>query len=245
MRLERFELHPHLRAAFTGRAEGNQATHTAAQDPGEVERARAFVASEVGLDRDALRYMVQVHSPRLAPVAQPGQAPPTADALMDRSGALAPVVLTADCVPVLIAASLSGGPTALVAAHAGRAGLLDGVLQASVDGLLAAGATELEAWIGPSICGACYEVPASLQEQSEARMPGISARTSWGTPSLDLPGASARLLAELGVLVHQSAECTLEQSDWFSYRGGDTKHRNASLLWDASLARGAQHASTT
>ena len=229
MRIERFEKHPGVRVAFSGRAEGNQASHTGLE-PGEVAAARAALAGRLGLGPERLAFMSQVHSATVATAPAPGAAVPEADALLDAEGGLAPVVLTADCVPVAIAGSV-GKRTVLAVAHAGRPGLLGGVLEATLEALREQGASELEAGIGPAVCGACYEVPEAMRAEAEASLPGISSVTSWGTPALDLPGASAALLERAGVLVHSSHACTLEDRAWFSYRGGDKAPRNATLLW--------------
>lgn len=233
MRLERFEHYPRVVAAFTGRAEGNLAAHTGG-DPDHVATQRALVASRLGMTFSRLGFMHQVHSAVVAPVGAPEDPAPVADALLDASGRRAPVVLTADCVPVLFAAgstSPSQTEPLLAAAHAGRNGLLDGVLLATVRELAAAGGTDVEAWIGPSICGECYEVPLELQSAAEARMPGISSTTSWGTPALDLVGAAERELSAAGVLVHRTGVCTLHGEGYFSYRAGDATPRNASLVY--------------
>lgn len=241
MRLESFELYPGLAAAFTGRAEGNLAAHTGAA-PDQVARQRTELAARLGLDAGRLGFMHQVHSAVVAPVAAPLAPAPVADALLDASGTRAPVVLTADCVPVVLAAAAptrgapSDAPPLLAAAHAGRNGLLDGVLLATVGWLREAGGTGLEAWIGPSICGACYEVPAQMQAESEERLPGISSTTSWGTPSLDLVEAARQQLRAAGVLVHSTDVCTLHGEGYFSYRGGDKGPRNASLVFSRTEA---------
>lgn len=229
MRVESFLLHPEVRVAFTGRAEANQAVHTGL-GPESAAAARAAVAEQLGLGPERLRYMSQVHSARVALVAPPGEAVPEADALLDPTGALAPVVLTADCLPLAFAARVEG-QTVLAVTHAGRPGLLAGVVQATLAELEARGAQRIEAWIGPAVCGACYEVPAAMQEEAEALLPGISSTTTWGTAALDLPGAAERILQAAGVTVHRSHECTLEDRRWFSYRGGDARERNATLAW--------------
>lgn len=228
MRLERFENHPDVLAAFTGRLEGDLALREDGR-AGEVLAARAFVASGLGFEPRRLRFMRQVHSAHVAPVAPAGGPAPTADALLDPLGVTAPVVLTADCVPVVFAAA---GPlgTVLAVAHAGRNGLLAGVLSATARAIVEARGEKIEAWVGPSVCGACYEVPEAMRESAEALSPGIGATTSWGTPSLDLPNAAARQLASLGVLVHSTGACTLHQEGYHSYRGGDEVGRNGSLV---------------
>ncbi|MBX4303668.1 laccase domain-containing protein, partial [Mycobacterium tuberculosis] len=82
----------------------------------------------------------------------------------------------------------------LAVAHAGRKGLLDGVLQATVEAARAHGAEQLTAWIGPAVCGRCYEVPGEMARSAERILPGITTTTARGTPGLDLPGAARSLL---------------------------------------------------
>ena len=229
MRVLPFSLHPHVVAAFSGRDEGNQATHTG-EDPARVGRSRAVLAAELSVQPERLRWLHQVHSARVVPAPSSGDDTPEADAMLDVSASLAPVILTADCLPVLFAARGAELETRLAAAHAGRRGLLAGVLTTTVQSLRAGGADRAEAWIGPAICGACYEVPADMREQAEAERPGIGALTSWGTASLDLPAAAEAELSALGVLVHRSGTCTLHDPGYFSYRAGDVSARNASVV---------------
>ena len=67
----------------------------------------------------------------------------------------------------------SGGRTGLPApccgvVHAGRPGLFSGVIPAAVEQMRAAGAEDIRAWLGPSVCGQCYEVPAELRDEVAA-----------------------------------------------------------------------------
>ena len=61
------------------------------------------------------------------------------------------------------------------------------------------GATAVEAWVGPHICGACYEVPEALQSEVAAREPASLSTTSWGTPALDIGAGVRAQLARAGV----------------------------------------------
>ena len=98
--------------------------------------------------------MRQVHSTVVAPAA-PGQEP-TADALvadLRGRGPLAVGVLTADCVPLLLA---SADGRLLAAVHAGRRGMCEGVVDAALGEMTRLGAVvpDILAALGPSICGA-------------------------------------------------------------------------------------------
>ena len=100
--------------------------------------------------------------------------------------------------------------------------------------LRAAGARQIEAWIGPAICGACYEVPDAMAAAASAQRPGIGSRTRRGTTALDLPHAAATELRNLGVAVTESGICTLENEDYFSYRRDPGTGRLAGLVWDSA-----------
>lgn len=154
---------------------------------------------------------------------------PVADAAVTGQRGIALMIRVADCVPVLFADAEAG---LIGAAHAGRAGLLGGVLGATVAALRASGARRLQAWIGPHICGACYEVPEQMAAAAAAQLPQCGATTSWGTPAIDLGAGAAAQLAQLGVAVTEASECTLTSPDLFSHRGdGPQTGRQIGLVW--------------
>src|SRR5205085_1340280 len=117
------------------------------------------------------------------------------------------------------------------AAHCGRPGLLAGVVPATAQALRDLGAGSLTAWVGPHICGACYEVPADLQEEVAAAVPASRATTSWGTPSLDIGAGVRAQLEAAGVEVVDVSRCTRESADLYSYRrDGAGSGRQAGLI---------------
>jgi YfiH family protein len=188
------------------------------------------VEAELGVRVRAVR---QIHSDRVL-VVDPDTDPATlawtpADALVTTATGVALAVRAADCLPVLFADPDAG---VVGAAHAGRVGLGAGVLAATVARLADFGATRITAWIGPHICGACYEVPESLRDEFAILHPAASATTSWGTPSLDLGAAAAVQLAELGCMVVRLDPCTRTTSTLHSYRrDGERSGRQAGLVW--------------
>ncbi|MGI5952372.1 MAG: polyphenol oxidase family protein [Brooklawnia sp.] len=154
---------------------------------------------------------------------------PVADAAVTGTHGLALMVRVADCVPVLFADASAG---LVGAAHAGRAGLLGGVLEATVAALRARGARSLQAWIGPHICGSCYEVPAPMAAEAADQLPQCAATTSWGTPAIDMGAGAAALLTGLDVAVTGHAPCTMTSDALFSHRGdGQQTGRQAGLVW--------------
>lgn len=161
-----------------------------------------------------LRDMEQVHGREVA-VASDGTQRPVCDGLVTRTTGLPLMVRVADCVPVLLA---DPGAGVIGAAHAGRQGLMLGIVPATVATMRDLGATELVAWVGPHICGGCYEVPAPMRDDVASVVPQAAAWTTWGTPSLDVgAGVRAQLLTD-GVEVVDVSRCTRESDDLFSYR---------------------------
>ncbi|MDT0264982.1 peptidoglycan editing factor PgeF [Streptomyces sp. DSM 44915] len=204
-------------------------------DPAAVAANRSAAAAELGLPAARVRWMRQVHGGEVAVVEGPadGGAPPEVDGLVAAERGLALAVVTADCVPVLLADPVAG---VVGAAHAGRPGLLAGVVPATVEAMRALGARpeRLVARTGPAICGRCYEVPAELAERAAELLPASAATTSWGTPAIDIPAGVRRQLADAGVVdIDSAASCTLESADHFSYRRSSTTGRQASYVWVA------------
>lgn len=223
--------------AFTDAGAGNLALHVG-DDPAEVRRRRELLEAEVGLAAGSFQYMNQVHGNAVAYIGEvagstaagsPTAGGPTADAMVSSGRPLA--VMVADCVPVVLAGEASGGQPILGVAHAGRPGVAGGVIPATLARMRAEGAEKIRAWIGPSICGSCYEVPEGMRADVAAAVPATWATTSWGTPGLDLPAGARSQLEGDGVTVEYSGPCTLENEDLFSYRENPDTGRFAGLVW--------------
>jgi YfiH family protein len=222
----RAEIRPGVSVAFTDIDGGNLALHVG-DDPGEVGRRRSALERTIGIAPHGLRFMNQVHGTAVAVMERDSPAP-EADAMVSRGLPLA--VMVADCIPVLLVGESAGGPV-LAAVHAGRPGLANGVIPAAVDSMEVLGATGIRAWLGPSICGDCYEVPAPLQSEVAARVPASRSTTSWGTPGLDLPAGARSQLEQAGVGVEYTGPCTLETPSLFSYRRNKNTGRFAGVVW--------------
>ena len=106
--------------------------------------------------------------------------------------------------------------------HSSRLGTQAGVVPATVEVLRAQGAGRLRAWIGPRVCGACYEVPVAMRDDVAAVVPATWSTTRAGTPGLDLGAGVRDQLERAGVAVHDLADdraaCTVESDDLFSHR---------------------------
>ncbi|BDH10756.1 peptidoglycan editing factor PgeF [Streptomyces hygroscopicus] len=202
-------------------------------DPQAVRANRACAAVELGLDPAAVVWMNQVHGRDVAVVDGPwyGDDIPAVDAVVTDRRGLALAVLTADCTPVLLADPVAG---VAGAAHAGRPGLVAGVVPAVVEAMVKRGAVpaRIVAYTGPAICGRCYEVPAAMRSDVAAAVPEARATTSWGTPAVDVTAGVRAQLAAAGVPVREDPHiCTLESADHFSYRRDRTTGRLASYVW--------------
>ncbi len=180
--------------------------------------------------------VAQVHGDRVvrAPAAT-GAGPvldltgEQADALWTTEPGLAVAVRVADCVPVVLAAA---DGSAVAAVHAGRPGLLNGVIGRAVETLREATQGPLLAWVGPHVCGACYEVPAAMAAEASQALGIPATTTTWGTPSLDLTAAALRQLADAGVTAEQVGGCTREEAALHSYRrDAELAGRLVGLAW--------------
>ena len=226
MFLWRAEVLPGVSVAFTDSAAGNLALHVGDDGP-SVMRRREELEAAAGIAPRRFQYMNQVHGNHVAVMESDGPAP-TADAMVSRSLPLA--VMVADCIPLVLVGDGSAGPV-LGVVHAGRPGLASGVIPAALDQLRTAGATDIRAWLGPSICGRCYEVPAELRADVAAVVPSAWSTKSWGTPALDLPAGAASQLESEGVLIEYRGPCTLETDALYSYRRDRQSGRFAGLAW--------------
>ncbi|MFI1826791.1 peptidoglycan editing factor PgeF [Streptomyces sp. NPDC020412] len=214
-------------------------------DPEAVRANRAIAARELGLDPATVVWMNQVHGRDVAVVDGPwGEGPiPSVDAVVTARRGLALAVLTADCTPVLLADPVAG---VVGAAHAGRPGMVAGVVPAAVEAMVSLGARpeRIAARTGPAVCGRCYEVPAPMRAQVAEVEPAAWSETSWGTPAVDVTAAVHAQLAALGVTDRQQSDvCTLESRDHYSYRRDRVTGRLAGYVWLAeSDAPGAGEA---
>jgi len=200
---------------------------------GNVAQNRQRALQLAGLGDAPLVTCFQIHSPNVECVEEPWEPEkaPQADALVTNKPSIALGILTADCTPVLFCDVHAG---VIGAAHAGWKGAVDGVLEATIQAMIALGATSenIHAAIGPCIHQASYEVGAELKENILAKSPWAEDVFKNGKPGhfqFDLPGYVAERLDRAGVKsVEQVDVDTYTHKDsCFSYRrtthqgGGD------------------------
>ena len=189
-------------------------------DPAAVAANRARLSSSIGLPPDHVVWMNQVHGDHVGLVEGPrtpnAGAFDNTDALVTAIPGIALAVVTADCVPVLMADARAG---VVGASHAGRV-------------CAAARIEDVSVLPGPAVSGPNYEVPEKMAAEVEARLPGSRTTTPRGTPALDLRAGLARQLAGAGVrAIDIDPRCTVEDQSLFSHRRQAKTGRLASLVW--------------
>jgi YfiH family protein len=233
--VELVDLGPGVRAGFTTRAGGVSRPPYASLDLGVAvgDDPRAVLDNRSRVERWAgvpVAYGRQVHGRAVAVVGGVADEPPEADALVSASPDLAVAVVVADCVPVLLADPVAG---VVAAVHAGRRGLVAGVVEAALAAMVDQGAStgRIRAAVGPAIAGASYEVPAELRDEVARTVPATWSTTSWGTPSLDLPAGVRAILEREGVgSVSVSARDTFTDDRLFSFRRSPVTGRFAGVV---------------
>ena len=194
-------------------------------DQGNVAENRRRAMAELDLEGDRLVTAYQVHSPDVVEVHAPWarEDAPQADAMVTRERGLALGILTADCVPVLLADAAAG---VVGAAHAGWKGALGGVLEATVAAMVELGAEPQRIFggIGPAISQRSYEVgpefPGPFLEQDPGNADFFCPARRRGHFLFDLKGYAARRLGLAGVGAIQALPCDTcaEDRRFFSYR---------------------------
>jgi YfiH family protein len=204
------------------------------------ERTREATLAAVEPEAPPVAALRQLHSARVVSV-DAGGSTGEGDALVTARPGLALSVITADCVPVLIALAASDGGTRIAAVHAGWRGIVAGVVPAALAVLrettTAASADETPpvAWIGPSIGACCYEVGPEVADAvvaasgAEVAQPGPA-----GKPHLDVARAVELQLRRAGVDdVRRLGPCTRCHPEllWSYRREGAKAGRNIAYVW--------------
>lgn len=157
---------------------------------------------------------------------------PQADATVSSRRGRVLAVLTADCLPVVIADQAS---QALCVAHAGWRGLAAGVLESAVEAVRerAGPHSALRAWLGPAIGPSAFEVGEDVRD-AFADMPGAFVPIA-GKPGkwwCNLPWLAGKRLESAGVVtIVPSGLCTVSDQRFYSYRRDGVTGRFATLAW--------------
>ncbi len=197
-----------------------------ADRPEDVARNRDFLQDKVGAP---LAHIRQVHGTDVRRITEPPNGSgelPLFDGQATALPGVAPVVLTADCLPVAVA-----GDGAVAMLHAGWRGLAGGIIAEGIAAIRELGGSgRLTAAIGPGAGPCCYEVGEDVHAEFAVRE--LDLRNG---RNLDLKAIARAELERSGVeVVHDVGLCTIcsDPSLLFSHRrDGGVTGRQAGVAW--------------
>lgn len=224
-----------VRACVTTRADGvslppydsfNLGDHVD-DDPAAVASNRLKLTTTLGCQP---AWLSQVHGTRVVE-ADPSRVE-TADASWSQAPGIASLVMTADCLPALFC---NRDGTRVAAAHAGWRGLVNGVLEATLDAL-ATPADQILVWLGPAIGPDAFEVGPEVRDAFIAQHAEADAAfrpsANAGRYLADIYALARIRLAARGITaVYGGGFCTVSDPRFYSYRRASRTGRFASLVW--------------
>lgn len=152
------------------------------------------------------------------------------DALVTRETNLGLVIMSADCAPIVLV-----DPIAHVVGvvHAGWQGMLVGVVENSVEGMLDLGAEtqNMKAIIGPTISAKNFSANQDRYEEVKNKVPSAAVKLSNGDYAVDIRKGIKTQLAKYQIKTTDLNICTFENKDLFSYRRDPITGRNATVVW--------------
>lgn len=183
--------------------------------PANVEENRRRLCDALDVDPERLAMNRQVHAATVNR-AQAGERGKDGDGLLTDEPGVPMLKVTADCLPIALART--NGEPGLAVLHAGRLGLLEGIVEAGVAAL----GGRIAAVVGPGIGPCCYEVGDDIADAYRARFGHDAVKGR----NLDLWTVSDRVLRNAGVVsVERLDLCTAcNPEQFFSHRrdGGST-----------------------
>lgn len=174
-------------------------------------------------------WLTQTHSTTCVVIEETTQR--DADAAITRTSKHCLAIMTADCLPILLCDKKG---REIAAIHAGWKGLAHGIIEQTLSKMHTP-ATDLLAWLGPAICGKCYEVGEEIYH--------IFAKRQWVDSKTfrpyqqkwlaNIPAIATQILKKLNVQAIYSSElCTFENpAHFYSYRRDGITGRIATLCW--------------
>ena len=199
-------------------------------DPAAVMSNRQILQQVLGLPGPPV-WLRQVHGTVVANAAT-AEGFPMADATWCSQPGIVCAVLTADCLPVLLADTAG---QCVAAIHAGWRGLAAGVIEQAVTAMGRPGETLL-AWLGPAIGPAVYRVGGEVRDTFMAHdqeAGGAFRQGADGEWFADLYQLARQRLADCGVTaVYGGGYCSFTDSErFYSYRRDGVTGRMATLIW--------------
>lgn len=210
----------------------NLANHVG-DSPFAVKMNRQFLRSWIPSEP---KWLNQIHSTEVV-VADQIENPVDADASITTNSNVVCVVMTADCLPILLTDRQG---CAVSAVHAGWRGLVQGIIQKSVEEMrktLADPEAEIMAWIGPCIRRESFEVQEDVaqifRESSLSAVANTAISQNGSSFLLDLPAFAKEALRLQGVTQVFDSGCNTytDAKRFYSYRRDGDCGRHATLIW--------------
>jgi YfiH family protein len=186
----------------------------------DVLSNRAVLEAQIGVP---IIFMNQIHGDTVV-LVESTSSTPTCDALITTERNLALAVMVADCIPLLFKSEV-----AVAAVHVGRRGLMNSIASKTLEAMYDLGAEQINAYIGPSICGSCYEVSPEIYQEVIEKFPSADSRAKTDKFTLDLVAGLKSQIKGTVILDHSS--CVFEDPQSFSYRRNQITGRQAGLIW--------------
>lgn len=234
-------LPPQVRSLITTRLGGVSEAPYAAMNlgmhvgdrPESVRTNRELLRRTAELPAEPV-WLAQVHGTAVLELKAAPAAVPSADGAVTSTPGVVLGILTADCLPILLADETGDRIGAL---HAGWRGLAGGIVRTGIETMRRPPA-RLHAYLGPGIGAAAYEVGEEVREAFLCRLPTaeacfvLSPRGRW---LADMYGLARLFLGEAGLheeRIHGGRYCTYtDAARFFSYRREGVTGRMATLIW--------------
>ncbi len=208
-------------------ARNNLALHVN-DDVDHVQNNRRLLKQSLTLPAEPI-WLNQTHSTHCVMVDEDDNR--DADAAISRQYGRPLAIMTADCLPIVLC-NQSG--TEIAAIHAGWRGLVNGIVNNTVNKLSSNPNTVL-AWIGPAICSTCFEIGPEVREMFLQTYSFTEHAFHQNNHQLyaNLPLMAELILQELGIsAIYHSNLCTFEsENTFYSYRRSKETGRIATLIW--------------
>lgn len=222
-----------VRAVTTTRDFGNLATHVE-DNLQQVQNNRQKLVQQFHLQHEPV-WLNQTHSDTVVEVnARSSHKVIDADGAITTQLHLPCVVLTADCLPLLLCDT---DGTVVGAVHCGWRGILNGIIEKAVSAMSQHAKGDIIAWMGPAIGPHVYEVGSEVREQFVS----LDRTASYAFRATEIPGKYLANMEQLtrqhlqaaGVTgVYGGGHCTYTEKDrFYSYRREGKTGRIATLIW--------------
>lgn len=209
-----------------GTSVGNYRTLNIATHVGDysasVQENRSAVAAMMRVTPEAIVWPELIHSTLSLEIQLPSQKVTPADITYTTNPEIVLATMSADCVPLI---AISNEKPFALTAHIGWKGAAANIAKVIVDIFEERKLKEVEIYLGPAICGECYQVSIDRLQQVAETLPGSMLKSG-----LDLRRGLSQFFEGRGIRVELVGPCTFESDELFSFRRNHTTGRQAALV---------------